>query len=517
MEVCGEGETAVNQGSGDAPLGRRQVSWEEQVQAEEERKSKDDLRKKLPPLPLWNTSLTATATPPVAPSTSDDRFIMVQGWKSPDKRPRETSKDPTPQQRPSKASWSPVPFPLRNKSERVANVHTIFEVTSSQTRPLSEWVYDRIEAFSPHKMVEQLVYFSNVLCLSISEFHLSSACTPLGMCTPVLPLVVEAELPPLETYLHEGELGTQDVHIHCIAAIKLLRVWLHQVDMTMHYNKGRANSPCSDDHKLGTLLDFFLMPENTGVSLKHIIDWVVAENVDTLKVCLIKSKKLLKEASKIQTKLLTHLVKQKMTLEKTHLSKKARGETSKVLSQTTEQLDQARTTVSMHTADIVHIEALLEDYKSMDEESSSPGESSTPKPGSGDPPAANPQGQEEEDPHDIEMRDVQNDPNLPPPSEQDDDPLPVPATQIGLPPEDNGDREDLEDSKDVIIKDERIVIKTGGATPIMLAEDQLLYDQVGTGAETPSRAVIELLSQINMDSPAIPPVASDPTSEGQDT
>ena len=114
------------------------------------------------------------------------------------------------------------------------------------------------------------------------------------------------------------------------------------------------------------------------------------------------------------------------------------------------------------------------------------------------------------------MRDVEDDPNLPPPSEQDNDPLPVPAVQTGLPPKDNGDCEDSENSKDVIIKDERIVIDTGGATPIPLAEDQLLDDQVGTGAKTPSGAVIKSLSQMNMDSPATLPVASDPTGEGQD-
>ena len=86
---------------------------------------------------------------------------------------------------------------------------------------------------------------------------------------------------------------------------------------------------------------------------------------------LIKSKKLLKEASKSQTKLLTRLTKQKMTLEKTRLSKKVCDETSKALSQTAVQLDQARTTVAKHTANIVHIEALLEDCESADEESSS--------------------------------------------------------------------------------------------------------------------------------------------------
>ena len=250
-------------------------------------------------------------------------------------------------------------------------MHTIFEAALSQDIPSSEWVYDCLEEFFPCKTTEQLVYFSNVLCLSISEFHLTSACSPPGMCVPVLPPVVEAELPLLENYLHEGELEAQDVCICCIAAIKQLGVWLHWVDMTMQYNKARASSPCSDDNKLGALLDFLLIPENTSVSLKHIIDWVVAENVDALKMCLVKSKKLLKEASKSQSKLLTRLTKQKMTLEKTRLSKKVRDKTSKALSQTTAQFDQARTTIAKHTADIVHIEALLEDCESADDESSS--------------------------------------------------------------------------------------------------------------------------------------------------
>ena len=336
---------------------------------------------------------------------------------------------------------------------------------------------------------------------------------------PVLPLVVEAELPPLENYLHEGELEAQDVHVCCIAAIKRLGVWLHWVDMTTRYNEARANSPCSNDHKLGALLDFLLMPENTGVSLKHIFNWVVAENVDALEMRLVKSKKLLKEALKAQTKLLTRLTKQKMTPEKTRLSKKVCDETSKALSQTTAQLDQARTTIAQHTADIVHIKALLEDCKSVDEESSSSRGSINPEPGAEDPPATTPQDREEEDPHDIEMKDVEDDPNPPPPSEQDDDPLPVPVQAAQSDPPHGGkeDQEGTRDDRDVIVKDKRIIIEAGGTTPITLAEDQLLDDQVGTGAETPSGVVTASLSQMNVDSPTTSQVASDPPDEGQDT
>ena len=165
-------------------------------------------------------------------NTSDGGFITVQGQKSQDKRPRDPSKDPTPWRRPSKASRSPLPFPLKNEAERVASIHTLFEAAVGQNKPSSQWVYDRLKKFFHHKTKEQLVYFSNVLCITLPEFHLTSTCSPPGMCALVLPLVVEAKLPPLENYFHEDELELQDIRVHCIAAIKRLGAWLHQVDMT---------------------------------------------------------------------------------------------------------------------------------------------------------------------------------------------------------------------------------------------------------------------------------------------
>ena len=132
----------------------------------------------------------------------------------------------------------------------------------------------------------------------------------------------------------------------------------------------------------------------------------------------------------------------------------------------------------------------------MDEESSFSGESVDPEPGAEDLPVAIPQGWEEEEPHDIEMKDVEYDPNLPPPSEWDDNPLPVSvqAAWSDPPPKDDEGWGDTKDDRDMIVEDERFIIETGGATPITPVEDQLLDDQVGTGAETPSRAVTDSLS-----------------------
>ena len=135
MEVCSEAGAAVSQGGGDMPLSHKHVSWEEQVQDEEERDSTEAPRRDLPPPPQQGTASTSTSS--ATPSSDDNGFTLVWGWKSRDKRSRDPSKDPTPRRRPSKASWSPLPFPLRSEVERVANVHTIFESALNQTRPSS--------------------------------------------------------------------------------------------------------------------------------------------------------------------------------------------------------------------------------------------------------------------------------------------------------------------------------------------------------------------------------------------
>ena len=145
---------------------------------EEEWRLEDNPQRKLPPLLPWSLASASITTPPVTPSTSDGGFITVQGWKSRDKRPRRII---PPRRRPSKASQSPLPFPLKNEAERVASVHTLFEVAIGQNKPLSQWVYDCLKKFFPRKTKEQLVYFSNVLCITLPDFHLTSTCSPPGM------------------------------------------------------------------------------------------------------------------------------------------------------------------------------------------------------------------------------------------------------------------------------------------------------------------------------------------------
>ena len=72
MAVCNEAGAAASQGGGDASLGHKQVSWEEQVWAEVEQASTGDPRRELPPplqqgtastsTPLWLPLLTMMGT-----------------------------------------------------------------------------------------------------------------------------------------------------------------------------------------------------------------------------------------------------------------------------------------------------------------------------------------------------------------------------------------------------------------------------------------------------------------------
>ena len=128
----GEAGAAASYGGRDAPLPHKHVTWEEQVQGEEEQASKEAPQRELPP-PPQRRSVTTTSV--MTPLTDDNGFTVAQGRKSHDKRPKDPSKDPTPRRRPSKASCSPLPFPLRSEAERVSNVHTLFELVANKTWP----------------------------------------------------------------------------------------------------------------------------------------------------------------------------------------------------------------------------------------------------------------------------------------------------------------------------------------------------------------------------------------------
>ena len=63
------------------------------------------------------------------------------------------------------------------------------------------------------------------------------------------------------------------------------------------------------------LLDYLLMPDTSGISIEDVFCQTVAENVDALQVCLVKCKRVLKQANKTHSKLLTKMAELKQVKE----------------------------------------------------------------------------------------------------------------------------------------------------------------------------------------------------------
>ena len=224
--------------------------------------------------------------------------------------------------------------------------------------------------------------------------------------------------------------------------------------------------------------------------------------MDAVQVCLVKCKKILKQANKTHGKLLTEMVRLKETQEKSLPTKAVHTEATEALRQAAEQLEQMRETISGHTEEIAHIKRLLKERESPEDSIS---EEDNPTPGSG---LGNPTQQ-----NDVEMEDVEDDSN--PPQGM--------ATQTNSPTKAVEEDLGVVGGVDLMTPGEdQITMEGGGTTPITPADDKLLeeYDDLLdnlNGGTTPSGIVTESLSQMNMGSPTHTPPTNDPCGNDRET
>ena len=127
------------------------------------------------------------------------------------------------------------------------------------------------------------------------------------------------------------------------------------------------------------------------------------ENIDALQVCLVKCKKILKQANKTHGKLLTWIAKLKETKEKSLPTEAAHAKATEALHQAVDQLGWMRETITSHTKEIAHTKKMLKERESSEDDSSSRKDDPTPGSGLGN--------LTQQD--DIEMEDVKDNSNLP--------------------------------------------------------------------------------------------------------
>ena len=125
---------------------------------------------------------------------------------------------------------------------------------------------------------EELQCLNNQVLIMIAEYHLMSASQGTHRILPVLPEGAARLMPPLDEYLPGSFDGCRDVRVTDRAQILRVAAWLHHLDLSTMYGAEIAASPRVEDYDAGPLLEYFLMPKLSDITLEEVTARVAQEN-----------------------------------------------------------------------------------------------------------------------------------------------------------------------------------------------------------------------------------------------
>ena len=135
-----------------------------------------------------------------------------------------------------------------------------------------------LQANYPDMDAEELLRLNNQVLVMIAEYHLTSASQGSHSIPPVLPEGAARLMPPLDEYLPGPFDGVCDVRVRDQAEVLRVAVWLHRLDLSAMYGAEIAASPRVQDYDIGPLLEYFLMPKLTNLTLEEVALRVAQEN-----------------------------------------------------------------------------------------------------------------------------------------------------------------------------------------------------------------------------------------------
>ena len=164
------------------------------------------------------------------------------------------------------------PLPLASEEARKEAMSIIHEhvagLEPSQKNIASRAISAYYPDFTP-AAIKGVV--SQVLCM-IAKYHL--ACATRGSMTrsPILPEAVEQYLPPLAYYARPGGTGITDVRVCDHKSHSLhVGVWLHQVDMSLSWEREASESLVQSRHIRGPLLSYLLAPGTGNLRFEEVV------------------------------------------------------------------------------------------------------------------------------------------------------------------------------------------------------------------------------------------------------
>ena len=171
------------------------------------------------------------------------------------------------------------PFSLGSELDRKEAMSAIYEHVAGQGPPQKNIASWAISAYYPNFTPTAVkTVASQALCM-IAEYHLACATRGSTTTSPILPEAVEQYLPPLVDYAHPGNTGLTDVRVRDHKARSLhVGVWLHQMDMSLSWEKEASESLVQSRHSKGLLLSYLLAPRTSNLCFEEVVNRVLQEN-----------------------------------------------------------------------------------------------------------------------------------------------------------------------------------------------------------------------------------------------
>ena len=214
-----------------------------------------------------------------------------------------------------------VPFPLQEQEGRLQAIQMLY-AEAEEHRLASEMTALRgLQESYLGMEAEELLRLNNQVLIMIAEYHLMSTSQGSHSIPPVLPEGAARLMPPLDEYLPGSFDGCRDVRVMDRAQILRVAAWLHRLDLSTTYGVEIAASPRVQDYDIGPLLEYFLMPKLTDITLEEVALRVAQENRKDMEASL---RDLHDEREMLQSgiELLTSALDRKQPRERTKSIKK---------------------------------------------------------------------------------------------------------------------------------------------------------------------------------------------------
>ena len=172
-----------------------------------------------------------------------------------------------------------LPFPLQDSEGRHVAVMKLYDHTPEQPLPRDGIAGEAIRHLHSHMLPHDARHLGNQVVCMIAEYHLTSSSRVTSTESPILPEAAKPLLPNLKSYIPNISFeGMRDVRVMDRAKALWVAVWLHRLDMSARGDEVASETLDASLHRLGRLLESFLVPATHGLSFREVVVRCLYEN-----------------------------------------------------------------------------------------------------------------------------------------------------------------------------------------------------------------------------------------------